>query len=168
VKERATSFGEQLVRERERERRWRKVLEDLQRVALFLLWQRSLAVGMLRDWRALNCFGSSVEGEEEDRDGVVGVGVGVVGVGEEVGEEVGEREIVLLLLLVATVERRRRRRMRVMLMLMMLLLLQFCWFSVNSTEGEADLWERYKRERDVREQKIYGVKQQVGFNFLLV
>jgi hypothetical protein len=47
VKERATSFGEQLVRERER--RWRKGLEESQRVALFLLWQGSLAVGMLRD-----------------------------------------------------------------------------------------------------------------------
>ncbi len=34
---------------RERERRWRKVLEESQRVALFLLWQGSLAVGMLRD-----------------------------------------------------------------------------------------------------------------------
>ncbi len=47
VKERATSFGEQLVRERER--RWRKGLEESQRVALFLFWQESLAVGMLRD-----------------------------------------------------------------------------------------------------------------------
>jgi hypothetical protein len=47
-------------------------------------------------------LGSSVEGEEEDGDDVVG---------EEVGEGVGEREIVmLLLLLVAAVERRRRRK----------------------------------------------------------
>lgn len=41
---------------------------------------------MLRDCRALSCLGSSVEGEE-DEDGVVGVGVG-----EEVGEGVGDRE----------------------------------------------------------------------------
>jgi hypothetical protein len=107
VKERAASFGEQLVKERER--RWRKGLEESQRVALFLFWQESLAVGMLRDWRALSCFGSSVESEEEeeDGDGVIGVGVG-----EEVGEGVGEREIVLLLLLVVVVERRRRRRVK--------------------------------------------------------
>ncbi|KAF5474554.1 hypothetical protein F2P56_006444 [Juglans regia] len=89
VKERATSSAEQL--ERERERRWRKGLEESQRrVALFLLWHGSLEVGMLRDCRALSCFGSSVEGEE-DEEGVVGVGL--VGVGEEVGEGVGDREI---------------------------------------------------------------------------
>jgi hypothetical protein len=36
-------------------------------------------------------------------------------------------------------------------------------------EAEADfVRERDERERDVREQKINGVKQKVGFNFLLV
>jgi hypothetical protein len=65
VKERATSFGEQLARERER--RWRKGFEESQtRVALLLLWQGSFEVGMLRDCSALSCFGSSVEGEEEE------------------------------------------------------------------------------------------------------
>jgi len=62
--------------------------------------------GVLGGWdveglKGSQLLGSSVEGEEEDGDDVVG---------EEVGEGVGEREIVLLLLLVAAVERRRRRR----------------------------------------------------------
>lgn len=48
--------------------------------------QGFLRVGMLRDSRALSCFGSS--GEEED---VWGVGE-VRGTGEMVGEGVGERE----------------------------------------------------------------------------
>jgi hypothetical protein len=64
--------------------------------------------GVLGGWdveglKGSQLLGSSVEGEEEDGDDVVG---------EEVGERVGEREIVLLLLLVAAVERKRRRRRR--------------------------------------------------------
>jgi len=62
--------------------------------------------GVLGGWdveglKGSQLLGSSVEDEEEDGDDVVG---------EEVGEGVGKREIVLLLLLVAAVERRRRRR----------------------------------------------------------
>jgi len=46
------------------------------------------------------------------------------------GRGCGGEGVVLLLLLVVAVERRRRT--------VMLLLLPFCWFSVNSAEGEAD------------------------------
>ncbi|KAA8515077.1 hypothetical protein F0562_018136 [Nyssa sinensis] len=55
---------------------------------------------MLRDWRALSCFGSRVDGEEEEEggigvpgvDGVRDFGVGeVVGVGAE-GDLVGEMD----------------------------------------------------------------------------
>nr|POE70584.1 hypothetical protein CFP56_23022 [Quercus suber] len=61
----------------------------------------SLEVGMLRDCKALSCFGSRVEEEEEEGDdgdegegeeGVAGVGEdsgeGMVGVGEDLGEGV--------------------------------------------------------------------------------
>jgi hypothetical protein len=46
------------------------------------------------------------------------------------GRGCGGEGVVLLLLLVVAVERRRRT--------VMPLLLPFCWFSVNSAEGEAD------------------------------
>ncbi|KAM2043217.1 hypothetical protein ACFXTI_036517 [Malus domestica] len=91
VKERATS-SEQLARRRER--RWRKGLEESQMVVFggrmegFL--QGSLEVGMLRDWRALSCFGSSVlEDGEDGKVGDLGVVVEFGGVGEEVGDGVG-------------------------------------------------------------------------------
>lgn len=69
---------------------------------------------MLRDWRALICFGSKGEGCEEATG--VGVGVRVRGVGEEVGAEAGGRVLVGLVVpeevtvvMVAVVRRRRRR-----------------------------------------------------------
>ena len=79
VKERETK-EEQL--ERRREMRWRKGLDESQRVAL---WKEdgehgSLEVGMFRDCIALSCFGSSVEGDDREDDE-----------GEDVGEGVGER-----------------------------------------------------------------------------
>ena len=80
--------------------------ESQSKVALFLGWQGSLVVGMLRDCKALSCFGSKVEEEEEEGDdgddgegeeGVVGVGEdsgeGMVGVGEDLGEGAGGREL---------------------------------------------------------------------------
>jgi hypothetical protein len=104
-----------------RERRWRKGLEESQsKVALFLGWQGSLDVGMLRDCRALSCFGSRVEGDEDGDEGEEGEGeVGVVGVGDDVGEGVGGREIcgcgervLLVAVMVVVVERKRRRRVK--------------------------------------------------------
>lgn len=71
---------------------------------------------MLRDWRALICFGSKGEGCEEATGVGVGVGVRGRGVGEEVGAEAGGRVLVGLVVpeevtvvMVAVVRRRRRR-----------------------------------------------------------
>lgn len=58
--------------------------------------QGSLAVGMLRDWRALSCFGSRAEDKEEGEEEGEEEEDGGDGEGEEVevfggdGEEVGE------------------------------------------------------------------------------
>ncbi|KAK9267299.1 hypothetical protein L1049_009722 [Liquidambar formosana] len=84
---------------RRREMRWRKGLEESQRVALWRtggLEQGSLEVGMFRDWRALSCLGSRVDEEEvEGGEGeVVGDGDSgdLVGDGEEGegGEDIGD------------------------------------------------------------------------------
>lgn len=70
---------------------------------------------MLRDWRALICFGSKGEGCEEATGVGVGVGVRVRGVGEEVGAEAGGRVLVGLVVpeevtvvMVAVVRRKKR------------------------------------------------------------
>lgn len=85
VRDRATS-SEQLAKVREM--RFLKGLEESQ--IMVELWrgeQGFLPVGMLRDWRALTCFGFSEEAE-------VGVGVGVEGVGfAGVGEDAGDGEV---------------------------------------------------------------------------
>ena len=82
---------------------WRKGLEESQVVVLWKDgWEHgSLEVGMLRDSRALNCFGSRVDedeegedGEEEGEDGLddgEDVGEDGLGDGEDVGEGVGGR-----------------------------------------------------------------------------
>ncbi|PNX75281.1 hypothetical protein L195_g031214 [Trifolium pratense] len=72
--------------------RWRKGLEESQSVAL---WKDgcehgSFEVGMLRDCKAVICFGSSVDFDDDDGDeGVEGgdVGDGVGGRGSE-GDEI--------------------------------------------------------------------------------
>ena len=91
---------------------WRKGLEESQVVVLWKDgWEHgSLEVGMLRDSRALNCFGSRVDedeegedGEEEGEDGLDGLGDGE-DVGEGVGGRGGEAERVMA--------GKRKRRMR--------------------------------------------------------
>lgn len=77
-----STSAEQLARRRER--RWRKGLEPSHTAAV---WreedggeQGSLEVGMLRDWRAVSCFGSRGEEDEEEEGG------DFVGEGEMEGE----------------------------------------------------------------------------------
>lgn len=75
VKDRATS-SEQL--ESLRARRCRKGLELSQSVMLLRTKegcvQGSLEVGMLRDCRAVSCFGSRVDDDDGDREGEEGEG----------------------------------------------------------------------------------------------
>lgn len=89
---------------RRREIRWRKGFEESQRVALCNEGREhgSFEVGILRDCKALSCFGSSVECEEDEDEGGEG------GEGDEVGEGVGER----VMEREAMVMGRRRRKMR--------------------------------------------------------